>query len=85
MLMDLSKAFDCLPHRLLLRKLYNCGVSLEACQLIRSYLTNRAQRMKIGTCRSDWLVINKGVPQGSILGPLLFDIFIGDLLYEMQG
>ena len=75
MLMDLSKAFDCLPHRLLLSKLYNYGVSLDACQLIRSYLTNRAQRVKIGSWRRKWLVINKGVPQGSILGPLLFDIF----------
>ena len=51
MLLDLSKAFDCLPHRLLLSKLYTCGVSLEACQLIRSYLINRAQRVRIGCLR----------------------------------
>ena len=72
MLMDLSKAFDCLPHRLLLSKLYNYGASLDACQLICSYLKNRAQRVKIGSWRNEWLVINKGVPQGSILGPLFF-------------
>ena len=78
-IMDLSKAFDCLPHRLFFCKLHKYGVSKEACQLLHSYLMNRRQRVKIACFRSKWVEMNKGVPQGSVHGPLIFNIFINDI------
>ena len=68
-LMDLSKAFDCLPHDLLLEKLRAYGLSPNAVGLMESYLPNRKQQVRIGSYTSSWENIIKGVPQGSILGP----------------
>ena len=80
-LMDLSKAFDCLNHDLLLAKLNAYGFTKEALKTIQSYLKNRWQRVKIDNTFSDWFDLDLGVPQGSVLGPLLFNIYILMIYY----
>ena len=79
LLIDLSKAFDCLSHELLLAKLHAYGFSILALRLVYNYLKNRKQRTKINSAYSYWEEILFGVPQGSILGPLLFNIFLCDI------
>ena len=84
LLTDLSMAFDCLPHRLLITKLQAYGLSEASCMLISSYFQSRYQRVKVGNVKSDWMQITKGCPQGSLFGPLAFNIFSNDLLLLAQ-
>ena len=78
--MDLSKAYDCLPHDFISAKFEAYGLSKSSLSLLLEYLTSRKQMVKIGSSYSLWDEIKRGAPQGSILGPLLFNVFINDIL-----
>ena len=81
LLMDLSKAFDCMPHELLIAKFKTYGVQDHSIEIIKSYLSDREQRVRIGNVHSSWKTTIKGVPQGSVLGPIFFNAFINDIFY----
>ena len=82
--MDLSKAFDCVPHDLLLAKLAAYGVDENFLCYIYSYLLNWKQCMRINNTNSDFLNVISGVPQGSIVGPILFNCFFNDFFYVIE-
>ena len=78
--MDLSKAYDCVNHDLIILKLEAYGAGENSLRFIQNYLSQRQQRVKLGSSFCEWLEIILGIPQESILGPILFNVCINDLL-----
>ena len=81
--LEFAKAFDTVDHEILLDKLYCIGMRGQALDLLSSYLNDRYQRVKINDNESSYRKINTCVPQGTIIGPLFFIMYINDLLTEL--
>ena len=83
-LLDLSTAFDTVDHQLLLSHFSDCGVEGTALSLLEPYLENREQCVAIGESQSEPTALQYGVPQGSVLGPVLFTVYTGTLAFLLE-
>ena len=83
-LLDLSAAFDTIDHQMLLDDLWSYGVRDSALSLLKSYLTDRSQTVVVGGSMSAQAALRFGVPQGSVLGPVLFSVYIGGLVALLE-
>ena len=84
LLTDLLKAFDWLGHDLLIAKLHAYGIDIDSLNILQDYLSNRKQKTKVDFLYSSWEAMLSGVPQGSILEPLLFNIFMCDMFLILK-
>ena len=84
LLTDLSKAFDCLPHDPLIAKIQAYGCDIPSLKWFNCYLRNRRQRVEMNNFYSSWAETSFEVPQGCILGPILFNVFLSDLFFFIK-